>query len=483
MLPRKNADQAVLSLSTRKREESGSTRFERLRFFSEDSRLTMENVALAAKLASILFILFSVLDYLVYPEHFYEFLILRVICAMICVVVGYCSTMPWSRRRFRIFAMMIPLVTAWFLALMIFSIGDPGTSYYAGLNLCILGTGTLFQWTSREAIITSLIVFGMFLFATMWHFGEATTPESVVNFVGNCFFIIATAILVICSAYNHNNFRFKEFVTRSDLRRNQTALELKNRKLKETHDSLRNTERQLYQSDKMSFLGQLSAGVIHEVANPLNFSNQALFILRKRSEKLSGGEELIPIIEDIQEGLDRMKGIISDLREFSHSGNSRGERFDLADSVAGALRILRNVIEEAGVEVEFREGPTEIVGVKNQITQVFSNLIHNAVQAMEKQNDLPRKLRIRFDTRGDDQVGVLVSDTGPGISGEDINKLFDPFFTTKEPGSGTGLGLSICYRIIEAHGGDIRVESDPGEETTFSVWLPIRGNKDRLKEQ
>ncbi len=448
--------------------------FERGRFFAEDSEATLKNVALVAKLAAVLVPLFSILDYFVYPGYFHSFLILRIECVVIILIIWFASKQRFARRWYRIIATLIPLVSATFISLMIYMVGDPGTPYYAGLILCLVAIGALLHWTFKEAIISTCLVFGMFLAVTLPAVFSGPHPRSIAYFVNNCLFIGAVGLIVILGSYSHMRLRNIEFQTRMRLRRNQIELREKNTKIQETLATLSETERQLYQSDKMSFLGELSAGVIHEIGNPLNFTNQALFALRKRLSNIGIENDTNEVIEDMQEGLDRMRGIVSDLREFSHNGGVGGDSFPLSEAIQGALRMLKQSITESGIELKTELDSTiTIIGVKNQIVQVFANLIHNAVQAIESV-DRPGKLEITLIESGDDLISVRIADNGPGISESGLKSLFDPFYTTKNPGEGTGLGLSICYRIIEAHGGTIDVTSALPAGTTFTVTLRKR---------
>lgn len=445
--------------------------FEQERFFVEDSEATLKNVALVAKLAAILVPLFSILDYFVYPGHFYTFLSLRIECVAIILMIWVVSRQRFARRWYRIIATLIPLACATFISLMIYTVRDPGTPYYAGLILCLVAIGALLHWTFKEAIISTCLVIGMYLSVTLPAIISPPQPKSIALFVNNCVFISAVGLIVILGSYSHMRLRNVEFQTRMRLRRNQIELHEKNTKIQETLVTLSETEKQLYQSDKMSFLGELSAGVIHEIGNPLNFTNQALFVLRKRLSNIGIENDTNEVIDDMQEGLDRMRGIVRDLREFSHIGEARGVSFSLSEAIHGALRMLKKPIEESEIELETElDSAIEIIGVKNQIVQVFANLIHNAVQAMES---IERKgtLAITLIESQENLISVKVADNGPGISEDGMKSLFDPFYTTKNPGEGTGLGLSICYRIIEAHGGSIDVASSLPVGTAFTINL------------
>ncbi|MDF1738462.1 MAG: ATP-binding protein [Verrucomicrobiales bacterium] len=445
--------------------------FERKRFFAEDSEATLRNVALVAKLAAVLVPLFSIVDYIVYPGYFYSFLILRIECVVVILVIWFASRQRFARRWYRIIATLIPLACAIFISLMIYRVGDPGTPYYAGLILCLVAIGALLHWTFKEAIISTCLVFGMFLTVTLPAVLSGPHPRSMAYFINNCVFIGAVGLIVILGSYSHMRLRNIEFQTRMRLRRNQIELREKNTKIQETLATLSETEKQLYQSDKMSFLGELSAGVIHEIGNPLNFTNQALFALRKRLSKFGVKNDTDEVITDMQEGLDRMRGIVSDLREFSHIGDIRGASFSLSEAILGALRMLKQPITESRIELRTDlDSTAKVFGVKNQIVQVFANLVLNAVQAIES-IDRPGTLTIALLESAEDLVSIQVADNGPGISEANLKHLFDPFYTTKNPGEGTGLGLSICYRIIEAHGGTIDVTSTLSAGTTFTVSL------------
>ncbi|MDF1815139.1 MAG: ATP-binding protein [Verrucomicrobiales bacterium] len=446
------------------------SKFERLRYVAEDSKVTVSNVALGAKWAAVLVMLFSVVDFLIYPEYASLFFLLRVVCCALVLSIARLCKNNWARRQYRLFAMLVQLTVAVFMALMIYLLEEPGTTYYAGLNLCIVGTATVVQLTLRETVIACAMIFTMFVVATIPGMENILSLDSFRLVVGDCFFLIATAILVVMVAYNQNNFRYGEFVARTRLRNHQSELEQRNQELKVAMQNLQATEKQLFQSEKMALLGQLSAGVIHEIANPLNFTNNALFVLGKKLG--DRGEDVREVIDDMQEGIDRIRDIVTDLREFSHTGGDVGEALSVMEVVQSSIRLLKKPIEESGAEVSVSvDRQLNIIGVKNQLVQVFSNLIHNAIQAMETV-DGERLLSIAAKERGDGNTVITISDTGSGISDEDKEKLFDLFFTTKPPGMGTGLGLSISFRIIEAHNGIIEVESEPGKGTAFSVVVP-----------
>lgn len=452
----------------------GITGFTSSRFIAEDSKATMKNVALVAKLAAFLVPLFLLLDYAVYPEHFVEFLYLRAGCVAMILAVLYCSGKRWARRMYRIFAMSVPMICAAFIALMINRVHDPATPYYAGLNLCLLAIGALLHWTYLEAIMSSCLIFGMYALACASSLGEGLAPESISIFANNCLFLGATSLVVVIGSYAHYGSRIKEFLSRTRYRRNQIVLKEVNDELKGTLEALQETEGQLIQSEKMVFLGQMSAGIIHEIGNPLNFSNQALFVLRKKLLEAGVDERTSEVLDDMQDGLDRIKNTVSEMREFSHSGKVGGKVFPLSASVESAMCMLGREIERTNTTIRVSvDSELKVYGNKNQITQVVINLAHNALQAMASVDSESRILQISGTASLDNCVSLTVTDNGPGIPPEDVPRLFDPFFTTKDPGEGTGLGLSVSFRIIEAHAGTIRVDSPSGKGTVFTIMLPM----------
>jgi len=444
---------------------------ERLRFLVQDRQETYRAAYLLALLAILLIPLFAILDHYSYPEHFVDFLKLRIVCILAIVGVVVLMKFKAFHQNYRVYAILIPMIPALVIGGMIYLIQDPGTPYYAGLTLCLVAIGFVFNWSYREAIVFSILVLGIYLMAAVPGLNTDVSKAAMAEFSNNCLFILANSVVVSLGSMANYRKRLREFENRQQIRKQQSRLEVKNEELKRTLNELSDTERQLIQSEKMASLGQLSAGVIHEIGNPLNFSNQALFVLRRRMRKEGREDEFEDIITDMQEGFDRMKEIVGELREFTHGAGAENVSFTADACVSSAIRMLGKEIESSGIEIEEDVAPGIVLnGVKNQITQVIINLIQNALHACENV-DKPCRISISG-YRAGEYLLLRVSDTGVGIAREHERKLFDPFFTTKAPGKGTGLGLSISFRIIEAHGGTIDVSSIEGESTTFSVMLP-----------
>ena len=264
------------------------------------------------------------------------------------------------------------------------------------------------------------------------------------------------------------------------------------------YEKLRDTQAQLVQTEKLASLGQLAAGVAHEINNPLSFINSNVICLKDYAESIVEMidkfeqavadtdlkeelerqkeayqfdfiyEELPDLINDSIEGVRRVRKIVENLREFSHSGNTAWQQASLNDCVHSTLTIAFNEIKyKAELKEELGELPN-IYCIPSQLNQVILNLLINAAQAIEERGQIT--IRTFAENEG---VVLEIADTGKGMPAGIKSKIFDPFFTTKGIGEGTGLGLSISYGIVQAHNGTIEVESIEGEGTCFKIWLPL----------
>jgi signal transduction histidine kinase len=237
----------------------------------------------------------------------------------------------------------------------------------------------------------------------------------------------------------------------------------------------------LLTSGRMAAVGELAAGIAHELNNPIAYVRANLSVLREHLQtvcKELGPDRLSPelapvlaeaeeIVDESLEGLDRSAAIVRDVRDFSHAGGDVRRRADLADLVDQSTRVARLQLP-SGAEVERSLADLPLIPCEPQrIKQVFLNLLVNAAQAVEEGG----RIRVSGTVR-DEGVELVFADDGCGIPEADLERVFDPFFTTKPVGVGTGLGLAIAYRIVEEHGGHITAEPGAGAGTRFRVWLP-----------
>ncbi|MCH2040534.1 MAG: ATP-binding protein [Saccharospirillaceae bacterium] len=303
--------------------------------------------------------------------------------------------------------------------------------------------------------------------------------------------------------YKKAYFREKELRKRAEQLLEDKSRELYSSfyDLQKAHYDLKQQQKQLVSSDRMASLGLMAAGIAHEINNPIGFVSSNLNTIKEAFNDIHTFIEVLEqqvdvnpnnemaqkiresldrfdiayLLEDFgelsketQEGLDRVKQIIIDLKSFSREESGEMQEIDVNDCLRGALNILNNQLKyHAVVDVRYGEIPV-IKGYYGKLSQVFINLIANANQAVEDQGSINIETCIK-----NDKVHISIEDDGPGISHENIDKLFTPFFTTKPVGEGTGLGLSISLGVIEEQGGTIEVRSTLGEGACFTIVLPV----------
>jgi signal transduction histidine kinase len=290
-----------------------------------------------------------------------------------------------------------------------------------------------------------------------------------------------------------------KFETIEELTRGlEEKVRLRTEELASAYQQLQRTQMQLVQREKMASVGQLVAGVAHELNNPIGFvfSNIVTledFVARlramldtyralplpaaERARAEARWDELKieyalryvdAMIHGIREGAERSRKIVGDLRVFARTRDDAWQSVDLHEELESSLTLLGHLLRDrVTVERHFGEVPP-VECVRSEMDQVFLNLLANAAQAIEGPG------RITIATRAEDGMAVVeITDTGPGIPADLVDRVFDPFFTTKPVGEGTGLGLSISYEIVKKHGGAITVSSPPGGGARFTVGIPL----------
>ncbi len=254
-------------------------------------------------------------------------------------------------------------------------------------------------------------------------------------------------------------------------------LEEKNQSLEKLYQDLKTTQLQLIQSEKMSSLGQLVAGIAHELNNPIGFIYANMLELRNYIAELSkpvanqsfSGDDVKQLIEESIEGSKRVKDIVLNLRNFSRLDEAEFKPADIHEGLESTLMLLNNELKNR-IDVHKNYGDIPIIEcLPGYLNQVFMNLLLNASQAIDDKGNIWITTKLK-----DPKIEIAIRDDGSGISKEAELKIFDPFFTTKSIGAGTGLGLSISYGIIERHGGSIAVDSLKGKGTTFIITLPVK---------
>jgi two-component system NtrC family sensor kinase len=236
---------------------------------------------------------------------------------------------------------------------------------------------------------------------------------------------------------------------------------------------LQQAQQQLVQSEKLAAVGQLSAGIVHDVKNPLAVITG---LTEELQENLAKEPSVRTPLAQIRENAVRASGIVTDLLKFARQSDPEMRYQNLWETVRTAIRLNDYLTRKANVKVMFEPLPSSVMTFYDaqQIQQVLINLIQNAVQAMPGGGTLSLDVR-----RAAPWAEIEVRDTGVGIPPKNLGRIFDPFFTTKPPGEGTGLGLSVSYGIVASHGGQIDVQSEVGRGTVFTVRLPLRSPDDQ----
>jgi signal transduction histidine kinase len=275
----------------------------------------------------------------------------------------------------------------------------------------------------------------------------------------------------------------------------------KNRELTTAYEELKAAEAQLLQQEKMASIGQLAAGIAHEINNPMGFIQSNLGTLRNYGDTLKEYvqdldlmankypeierahladlrsmldidfvfEDMPTLIDESVAGAKRVRDIVQALKSFSHVDEAEVQQINLNDCIESTITTTENTLRaKAAVVREYGELP-DIECRPHLLSQLFLNLLLNAAHAIATQGEIRIKTR-----REGDSVIATVSDTGCGIPPEIVGRIFEPFFTTKPVGQGTGLGLSVAYDIVKKHNGKIDVESTVGTGTTFTIRLPIK---------
>lgn len=290
---------------------------------------------------------------------------------------------------------------------------------------------------------------------------------------------------------------------RTEFRDAQLELQTRLDELSALNAKLEEAQNQLLQQDKMASIGQLAAGVAHEINNPVGFVSSNLKTLRQYAgglmdlckayelarlapedaalasalkQKCSAveidylAEDLPQLLDECDDGLDRVKRIVLDLKGFSRVDHADWQETDLNVGVQSTLNVVRHEVKnKAGIEMQLGQLPL-VTCLAGQLNQVFMNLIVNAAHAIGDRGMITISSGVQAHW-----AWVQVADTGCGMTEEVRRRIFEPFYTTKDVGKGTGLGLSLSFSIVQKHGGIIRVQSAPGQGSAFRVWVPVDG--------
>jgi two-component system sensor histidine kinase PhcS len=435
-----------------------------------DDELRLHQAKVCSVLSLVLVPACIGLGYFAYPELLGRMFVARLICDVVLLPCFLLLFTPWGRRHVHLLGNAPPLIPGITICWMIYASEGVFSPYYAGLNIVLVGVILLIPYTLTEAGIICAVVVSCYALACLLHRLFAAPIHAHVGagtgfstFFNNIYFLGMTTVIALAACHYTSQRRFQEFRLRYEL-------DSKNTELANTLQKLQETEVQLVQSEKMNALGKLSAGLLHEINNPLNFTFMALQVAQ---QEVADNITVLDTLKDIGEGMGRIRDVVSDLRAFAYPATqANSERFSMKDALTTALRLMSHELGEMQIEQEGFDG-AEAMGVKTQIVHVLMNTLVNSVHAVKaEKSGRAHRISISCQPTGD-RLSVKVRDNGIGVKAANLPRLCEPFFTTKEVGQGTGLGLSISHTIVKNHGGNLVITSEEGHWTEVTFDLPL----------
>lgn len=424
-----------------------------------DFRLTYSK---AGNLTSVILVLAGVgLDHFTYPERQTEFFLIRLLVVLLTLGVLWALYSEFGRRNVRQLTVLWLLLPQIMIAYMIQTTDGAQSIYFVGLHLALYAVGIILPISFLEGVGFGILTVGLYMGACLLH---PDSSSHVPRLMTNTLFIVFSATAsAVCTWFNERA-RIRLF------RLQQEVAEI-NASLRETNATLAEVKGQLLQREKMAAIGTLSAGLMHEVNNPVNYSLMAI------NMGLS-----LPVVEkdpmlkeslvDAREGMQRVQNIVTDLKTFAYQkpGTDSQRIFLMEKAIRSAQRLAGFELKGVEVVVDL-PADTHVLGDEPALIGVLINLFSNAAKAVHAAQRAAPRIEVKAEHRND-RLWVRVRDNGQGIAPENIDRVFEPFFTTRDVGSGLGLGLSISYGIIQRHSGVLSVSSEFGAWTEFSFDLP-----------
>jgi two-component system, sensor histidine kinase PhcS len=400
------------------------------------------------------------LDASFYPERIFEFAVARIIVTSLIGAALWSYGTPWGAknvRRLTYFWIALPqAMISW----MVYMTDGHASIYFVGLTFAIAGIGIFLPLSVREAVAFSAYTILVYLLACIFH------PASVNQWLvvaGQLIFILFFCVIAVTVSVYGGKQRRQTY----DL---QTEIQLQKSQMQKQNADLVEIKGQLIQREKMAAIGTLSAGLLHELNNPVNYSlmaiNMAMTLPAVKTDDM-----LKESLVDAKEGMDRIQSIVSDLKTFAYQkpGEESQRPFLLENSVRSAVRLAGFDLKGIKVSVDLPQD-THAVGDEPAIIGVLINLLSNAAHAVHGAKREQPSIGVRVESL-EKRLKLSVRDNGLGIAPDVISRVFEPFFTTRDVGSGLGLGLSMSYSIVQRHGSTLEVHSEPGAWTEFTFDL------------
>ncbi len=443
-------------------------------YFEYDKELRVRRSIVGCILVATLVPAGISLDYFIYPKFLIEFTKVRLLCSLMVLVIMALHYTKIGKSYIKYLTFFWMIIVQIIMCYMILVTNKYISSYYAGLNLVVLGVGILLPLSALEISVFCIVTIIFYSFSATYLILEI---DYNILF-NNLYFLVLTGIISTTASYFNSKRRFREFQLNHNLKTSNEELEKSNDKLtsaieelKTTNIKLISTQAQLIQSEKINAMGNLSAGILHEINNPLNYTIAAVRIV-KMDDKIITDEDLKDTVADIEEGMTRIKNIVSDLHSFAHPEEAgKYNQFAITDAIESSVRFTAAECKDIEKIIDV---PKDLMvsGAKTHIVQILINLITNACKAIAKAGNEKGIIKIWTEQKNN-RIIISVSDNGIGMNEETLAKVFDPFFTTSEVGKGMGMGLSVSYTIAKNHGGTLSATSKLGIGSIFSFDLPI----------
>ncbi len=433
---------------------------------AQSMRVAVQDVRLAFSktgcVTSAVLVLAGVgLDLAIYPEHAPAFLVARALVAVATLLILWVIQGERGRRHVRVLTLLWLALPQIMIAWMIAETEGAASIYFVGLHLALYAVGMIVPISYLEGLGFGVFTCLIYVAACFWHAGGVVASS---QFIAHLLFTGFSAIICVGCTYFAELSRLRLFALREQVAE-------QNARLQESNHALAEVKGQLIQREKMAAIGTLSAGLLHELNNPVNYSlmaiNMGLTCPGAKSDAM-----LKESLDDALEGMQRVQNIVSDLKTFAYQkpGQDSQRPFLLENAVRSAVRLSGYDLKGIEVVVDLPQD-THALGDEPAIIGVLINLLSNAAHAVQAaERAVPRiEMKVFVEAK---RLKVSVRDNGRGIEPDNLGRVFEPFFTTRDVGAGLGLGLSVSYGILQRHGGTLAVDSVLGEWTEFTFDLP-----------
>lgn len=429
------------------------------------------------------------LDYFVYGpgsgrnwDYVGSFFILRLVCSLLALWLWYLHYTPFGSRHYKKLGVPIALLPAFFICCMMVQLPTHDMPYYAGLNLVILAVNVVVRWTIFESFLAVGAVVAMYtatVFYGVYFPGSHESPEKSYIF-NSYYFLGLTAVIVVTGNYFMEKLRKSEFAARYHENISRGKLEEKTIELQQAIEELERTQAELVEADRVRTQARIGGFIVHNIGNALNAQINSLYALKKRSAKLDPKTrpDFESAVDRVDLGLSRIAETIQAMHMLAYPETKSVNRVQIAEMVRLAVLLTDYRWLEEGVSIQHEVGDLAVMGNRQLLVDTMVNLLLNSLDALkEKQFSNGEKPQIRITARQErDRCVLILRDNGPGINPEHQDKVFGRF-TTKGEGKGTGQGLASCRHVVEAFGGTISLQTEPGRFCQFTLDFPIAAER------